>query len=432
MIARTTLRRKEHIMNICGKRMYSLLEKLNFERLSTFEGEKKAAEILAEEIRSLGIEPTIETFPAPRYTIKTAKLEVTAPFYKEYKVNGYGFAGNAAADGIEAELVYLEEFDPIDLQDIGGKIVFVANGLRPKDFKTLLEAGVVGAITGSGMSYDTPVNADLDQKMLRPLHIEHGQLPTVSLQMKDAMELVASKPEKIKLTLAQDEGEADSQNVMAEIKGTKYPDEVIVYTAHYDSVVYSHGMYDNASGTATILELLRYYAENPPKRTLRFIWCGSEERGLLGSKFYVKAHEEELNNIRLCINVDMTGPIFGRDFALVTGEEALCHYITYLYKELDHPMSVLQEICSSDSIPFADKGIPCVNFLRRTPKNASQIHSRNDVIDIISPDAMERTARFIAAFSNRMLEAKFFPIDKVMPPIMVEKVDKYLHKKPAQ
>ena len=95
-------------------------------------------------------------------------------------------------------------------------------------------------------------------------------------------------------------------------------------------------------------------------------------------------------------------------------------------------MSVLQEICSSDSIPFADKGIPSVNFLRRTPKNASQIHSRNDVIDIISPDAMERTARFIAAFSNRMLEAKFFPIDKVMPPVMVEKIDKYLHKKPAQ
>lgn len=419
-------------MAISGKRMYSVLEKLNFERLSTFEGETKAAEILAEEIKNIGLDPVIETFPAPRYTIKTAKLEVTAPFYKEYEVNGYGFAGNAAADGIDADFVYLEDFDPIDLQNISGKIVFVANGLRPKDFKTLLEAGVLGAITPSGTFCDTKENSDLDKKMLRPLHIEHGQLPSVSIRMKDAMEMVASKPEKVKLTLAQEEGEADSRNVMAEIKGTEYPDEVIVYTAHYDSVVFSHGMYDNATGAATILELLRYYKENPPKRTLRFIWCGSEERGLLGSKFYVKAHEEDLNHIRLCINVDMIGPIFGRDFALVTAEESLCHYITYLYKELDHPMTVLQEICSSDSIPFADKGIPCVNFLRRTPKNASQIHSRHDIIDIISPDAMERTVRFIVAFSNRMLEAKFFPIDKVMPPIMVEKIDKYLHKKPAQ
>ena len=419
-------------MNICGKRMYSLLEKLNFERLSTFEGEKRASEILMEEIKAIGLEPTVETFKAPRYTIKTAKLEITAPFYKEYEVSGYGFAGNDAADGIEADFMYLEDFEPIDLQNVGGKIVFVANGLRPKDFKTLLEAGVKGAITPSGMFYDTEETADLDQRMLRPLHIEYGKLPTVSIRMKDAMEMVASKPEKVKLTLAQEEGDADSQNVMAEITGTEYPNEVIVYTAHYDSVIFSHGMYDNATGTATIMELLRYYKENPPKRTLRFIWCGSEERGLLGSKFYVKEHEEELKKIRLCINVDMTGPLFGRDYALVTAEEALCNYITYLYKELDHPMNVLQEICSSDSIPFADKGIPCVNFLRRTQKNASQIHSRHDVIDILSADALERTTRFIAAFSNRMIEAKFFPIEKTMPPIMVEKIDKYLYKKPAQ
>lgn len=419
-------------MDISGKRMYSLLEKLNFERLSTFEGEKKAAEILVEEIKEIGLEPIIETFPAPRYTIKTAKLEITAPFYKEYEVNGYGFAGNAAAEGIEADFVYLEDFEPIDLQNIGGKIVFVAGGLRPKDFKTLLEAGVLGAITPSGVFYETAENSDLDKKMLRPLHIEHGQLPTVSIRMKDAMEMVASKPEKVKLTLSQDEGEADSQNVIAEIKGTEYPNEVIVYTAHYDSVVFSHGMYDNATGTAAILEILRYYKANPPKRTLRFIWCGSEERGLLGSKFYVKAHAEELENIRLCINIDMIGPIFGRDCALVTAEEALCNYITYLNRELNHPMNVLQEICSSDSIPFADQGIPSVNFLRRGANNSHKIHSRHDIIDIISADAMEHTVRFVIAFSNRMIEAKFFPVTKTMPTIMVEKIDKYLHKKPAQ
>ena len=416
-------------MNICGKRMYSLLEKLNFERLSTFEGERKAAEIIVKEIEALGFTPTTEAFKAPRYTIKTAKLEVTEPFYKEYEVSGYGFAGNDAADGIEAELVYLEAFEPIDLVDVKGKIVFVAGGLRPNDFKILLEAGVLGAITTSGNFRDTAETADLDRRMLRPIHIEHGKLPTVCMRMKEAMEMIASKPEKVKLTLSQEEGEADSQNVMTEIPGTEYPDEVIVYTAHYDSVVFSHGMFDNATGTATILELLRYYKENPPKRTLRFIWCGSEERGLLGSKYYVAAHEEELEKVRLCINVDMTGPIFGRDYALVTAEESLCNVITFLYKELGHPMTVIQEICSSDSIPFADKGIPSVNFLRRAANNSSQIHCRYDVIDIISAEALERTAKFIVAFSNRVIESKFFPIDKKMPEIMVDKINKYLRKK---
>ena len=418
-------------MNIFGKRMYSLLEKLNFERLSTFDGERKAAEILTKEIEAIGLTPVIETFKAPRYTIKTAKLEVTEPFYKEYEVSGYGFSGNDAADGIEADFVCLEAFEPIDLVDIKGKIVFVANGLRPMDFKTLIEAGVRGAITPSGSFRDTAETADLDRRMLRAAHTEFGKLPTVSIRMKDAMEMVASKPEKVKLTLAQEEGEADSQNVMVEIPGTKYPDEVIVYTAHYDSVVFSHGMFDNATGTATILEILRYYKENPPKRTLRFIWCGSEERGLLGSKYYVSAHEADLEKIRLCINVDMTGPIFGRDYALVTAEESLCSVISFLYKELGHPMTVMQEICSSDSIPFADKGIPSVNFLRRAANNSSQIHCRYDVIDIISADALERTAKFIVAFSNRVIESKFFPIDKKMPDIMVEKINKYLRKKPS-
>ena len=416
-------------MNICGKRMYSLLEELNFERLSTFDGERKAAEILVKKIEEIGLCPTVETFKAPRYTIKTAKLEVTEPFYKEYEVNGYGFSGNDAADGIEADFVYLEAFEPIDLIDVKGKIVFVASGLRPNDFKILLESGVKAAITVSGGFLDTPESADLDQRMLRPIHIEHGKLPTVCMRMKEAMEMVASKPKKVKVTLAQEEGEADSQNVMVEIPGTEYPDEVIVYTAHYDSVVYSHGMYDNATGTATILEILRYYKENPPKRTLRFIWCGSEERGLLGSKFYVASHEEELEKIRLCINVDMTGPIFGRDFALVTAEESLCSVISFLYKELGHPMTVMQEICSSDSIPFADKGIPCVNFLRRGANSSYHIHCRHDIIDILSADALERTAKFIVAFSDRVIESKFFPIDKKMPDIMVEKINKYLRKK---
>ena len=189
-------------------------------------------------------------------------------------------------------------------------------------------------------------------------------------------------------------------------------------------------MFDNATGTATILELLRYYKENPPKRTVRFIWCGSEERGLLGSKAYLAAHPEEVERIKLCINIDMTGPIFGRDNAIVTGAESICHIIEFLYKEIGYPMNVVQDIYSSDSIPFADQGIPAVNFLRRAAQGASQIHCRYDVIDILSAESMERTAKFVALFSDRVLAAQHFPIDKAMPANMTEKINKYLGKKP--
>ncbi len=416
-------------MEISGSRMYELLKKMNFVRLSTFEGEKKAADILVKEIESIGVAPVVETFRAPRYQIKTAKLEVTEPVYKEYEVTGYGFSGNAAADGIEAEFVYLEALEPIDLVHVKGKIVFVAGGISADGFAKLIDAGVVGFISCSGTFRETKDSYDLEERMLRPMHIEKGQLPGVCIRMTDALALVASEPKKVRLTLSQEEGEADSQNVIAEIPGTEYPDEVIVYTAHYDSVVFSPGMFDNASGTATILELLRYYKENPPKRTLRFVFCGSEERGLLGSKAYVASHEDLLDKIRLCINVDMTGPLLGRDEARVTGEESLCHAITYFYKEIGYPMNVRQDIYSSDSIPFADKGIPGINFMRTAALGTTQIHCRYDVIETVTAQSLERTAKFIAAFSDRLVNAVFFPVDKKMPDNMVEKIDKYLRKK---
>ncbi len=416
-------------MDISGKRMFSLLEKLNFVRLSTFEGERKAAQILADEIRAIGVEPTVEPFSAPHYEIKKAKLEVTAPFYREYEVSGYGFSGNAAKDGIEAEFKYLEALEPIDLADVKDKIVLIAGGVGADGFAKLIAAGVKGFISTSGTFRETKETMDLDERMLRPMHIEKGQLPGVCMWLTDAMEMVASKPEKVRLTLEQEEGEADSQNVIAEIAGTEHPDEVIVYVAHYDSVVFSHGMFDNASGSATILEMLRYFKENPPKRTVRFIWCGSEERGLLGSKAYVAAHEDLLDKIRLCINVDMTGPLLGRDEARVTGEESLCHAITYLYKSIGYPMNVRQDIYSSDAIPFADKGIPGINFLRNAAPGTTQIHCRYDLIETVTAESLERTAKFIAILSDKLVNAVFFPVEKKMPDNMVEKVDKYLRKK---
>ncbi len=63
-------------------------------------------------------------------------------------------------------------------------------------------------------------------------------------------------------------------------------------------VRYSTGVYDNGAGSVINLEAYRYFLENKPNRNLIFIWCGSEERGLLGSKAYVKKHEEELKKCK--------------------------------------------------------------------------------------------------------------------------------------
>lgn len=416
-------------MSISGKRMFSLLHRLGFERLSTLEGEKKAAEILADEIRTLGIEPVFEEFQAPHYVLKEAKFEITAPFTREIPCVGYGFSGNAAAEGLEGELVIVEGFEPIDLAPVAGKIVFYAGGMGVSAYEKLVKAGAIGFITTVGTFRDKAGETDMDERVLRDKHLEAGQIPGVAIRVRDALKLIPKHPTRAKITLSQEEGTAPSRNVVVELPGTRHPEEIIVYTAHYDTVKYSKGYFDNSTGSAMLMEFLRYFVKNPPDRTLRFIFCGSEERGLLGSKAYVEAHREEMEKIRLCINMDMAGPILGQERAWVTGEESLCSALTFYYKAEGYPMVVQQDIYSSDSIPFADAGVPGINFFRGAAPGTSQIHCRYDIPDILSAESLAKTAEFVLGFSCRVVNAAFFPIERKIPDNIVEKLDKYLMKK---
>lgn len=90
-------------------------------------------------------------------------------------------------------------------------------------------------------------------------------------------------------------------NTVAEIRGTEWPEQVVIVSAHLDSWngPGSQGCTDNGTGTAVTLEAARILAAvgARPRRTIRFIHWTGEEQGLLGSKEYVKAHAAELENI---------------------------------------------------------------------------------------------------------------------------------------
>src|SRR4029453_14966309 len=77
----------------------------------------------------------------------------------------------------------------------------------------------------------------------------------------------------------------DDWNVIAESKGGD-PKNVLVVDAHLDAI-YGAGMLDNASGSATILDIAEKMKNVTPRNKLRFIWFGGEELGLLGSEYYV-------------------------------------------------------------------------------------------------------------------------------------------------
>ena len=162
-----------------------------------------------------------------------------------------------------------------------------------KHYKKIIEKKPAGFISFAGSVYDDPENSDLDVYPMREKQYEMGKIPGIGVRAIVAQELVLKHASKAKITLIQEEGKRNSRNVVCEIKGTKYPNEVIAITAHYDSVPFSNGAYDNASGSVGIMELFHHFLENKPARTLRIVWCGSEEMGLLGSRAYVASHEEE-------------------------------------------------------------------------------------------------------------------------------------------
>ncbi|MBS1728258.1 MAG: M20/M25/M40 family metallo-hydrolase [Armatimonadetes bacterium] len=99
-------------------------------------------------------------------------------------------------------------------------------------------------------------------------------------------------------------------NVVAEIKGTEKPDEVVIVSGHYDSWdgPGSQGALDNGNGSAVTMETARILMASgaKPKRTIRFILWSGEEQGLFGSRGYVKDHEAEMDKIS-CVLVDDGG-----------------------------------------------------------------------------------------------------------------------------
>jgi hypothetical protein len=98
---------------------------------------------------------------------------------------------------------------------------------------------------------------------------------------------------------------AEDYNVIAESKGGD-KNHVVVVDAHLDAI-YGAGMLDNASGSATILDIAQKMKNVNPRNKLRFIWFGGEELGLLGSSYYINnISSNELSHIGYDLDADVT------------------------------------------------------------------------------------------------------------------------------
>lgn len=396
-----------------------IFEDTAYVRLGGRDAEKKAAAYIQQKVAEMGLEAYLEPFDVNLDDIEEAVFEadgVSVP------CKGYLDAG---CGEVEAPFYYLRSKDPYSLSQCKGKIVLVDGYVGYWMYQDLLENGAVGFV-----SYDGNVNYadfDIDQRELRTYVHKGNKIRAVNINAKHAVELVSKGVKNARIKLQQKEYMGKSQNVILDMPGEI--DEYVVFSAHYDSTSLSQGAYDNMSGSIGLLAIAEYYKTHSHRYGLKFVWCGSEERGLLGSKAFVRDHEKELDKIALNINLDMIGSIMGKFIACCTTEDKLVPYIEYFGMEQGFPVKSYQDVYSSDSTSFADRGVPAVSFARDAPRNTATIHNSYDTMALMSGEQMVEDINFLIAFTDRMVNAVRCPVPHTIPDNIKEKLDKYLFRK---
>jgi len=171
-----------------------------------------------------------------------------------------------------------------------------------------------------------------------------------------------------------------SHNVAARLEGSRHPDETVVYSAHWDHIgvgkpdangdTIFNGALDNASGTASLVELARGFAKGKrPERSVLFLAVTAEEKGLLGSEYYASHPLYPLSKTVAVINMDGMAP-FGpsRDFGIYgSAKLELLDQLKDVAKGWDirytpDPKPEAGLFFRSDHFPFAKRGVPAVSY----------------------------------------------------------------------
>lgn len=403
---------------------YKLLKRLAFPRFGGTEAELRAARLLQEEIAALGGKSELEAFEVPAYEIERASITVTAPFTRDIDCVAWGFSGQLPEGGVELSLRYIEMNSPIAFrgaEDLSSAAVLV-NRLDEDMYQALVERRAAAILEISSDKWYQS-EADLLPSELRPHHLKWGAIPTFTIRSHDATAMLRDGAETVRLELRQRSFTATSHNVAAVIGGIEPGDEWVAVTAHYDSVSITPGAWDNGSGAAVVMGLYRHFLQAPPRRTLRFLWCGSEEQGLLGSQAYVAQHKEWMPTCRMCFNYDSCGSVLGENCIDFVGPEELGSLICALCDQADFPTSVDAYIDGSDSAPFAHRGVPVV-CPGRGHWASLEMHTSHDALDTVSPQKLREMVDFSVELIGRLVNAPDFPVAREIPADDADRLEK--------
>lgn len=203
------------------------------------------------------------------------------------------------------------------------------------------------------------------------------------------------------------------RNIVAERRGSAPDGErgLVVAGAHLDSVRGAPGANDNASGSATLIELAEAFDGVPTRNDLRLVWFDGEEAGLLGSRAHVRANAADSARTIAMLNMDMVGSQFGNvGFSLggrtsnAVGDATKAVALRTGLRGVQYD----ERHSRSDHASFDAAGIPAIDFgvsVRTIDRDDPNYHSPRDTVDRINRDVLEGFGDLIATtlldFANR-------------------------------
>jgi carboxypeptidase Q len=305
-------------------------------RLSGSPQAQQAVQYVADEMRRLGLDVQLEKVTVPHWvrgaeTGELVKFTGQAPgTTQKIVLTALGGSVATGADGLTAEVIVVDSFDELSSLGRGkvaGKIVLfnarfdkqmaaqgfgldaygqavVYRGAGPSEAARF---GAIAALVRSvgGADYRLPHTGAFGYAADAP------KIPAAAVAAEDAdliAYLTAQGPVRLHLTLTpQTLPDVESYNVIADIKGSEHPEQVIIVSGHLDSWDLGTGAIDDGAGVAVAMQVAQLIKKLglKPKRTIRVIAWMNEENGLRGGQAYAQDHKADLANHIAAIESDL-------------------------------------------------------------------------------------------------------------------------------
>jgi carboxypeptidase Q len=303
-------------------------------RLSGSAGAEKAVTETARMLREAGADTVyLQPCMVPHW-VRGAKEEayITLSNGKTYplKAAALGNSVGTPAKGISAGIIEVKNFaelDKLGKAGIEGKIVFYNYPMDPTNVATFRSYGQAGAYRGNGPSMAAKYGAvgvmirslasnvdDFPHTGATRYNDSFPKLPAIAISTRDA-DYLSEALQKKQVTKAYFKSNAEmlpdvqSYNVVGEIRGSEFPDEIITVGGHLDSWDLAEGAHDDGAGCVQSIEVIRVMKAMgiKPKRTIRAVMFMNEENGLRGGTAYADQAKKENKKFIFALESDAGG-----------------------------------------------------------------------------------------------------------------------------